>query len=206
VTGPRSGPRVLFWRRIDVPGLERLVLTEGDDGILAESTVLCTEDGGFRIDVRWELDASWRALAVAVRRENSAGTREVRLDRRGVGWLVDGAPRPDLDGAAEPDLSITPFCNTFPIRRTPHEPAEGLPLDTAYIDGPTLSVTRSRQRYDRIGPGRVRYVDLGLALGFEADLEVDDDGLVLRYGDLWERIPAGALPAGAPAPSRSLVR
>ena len=112
----------------------------------------------------------------------------LRLERAGTGWLVDGLPRPDLDGAEEPDLSVTPFCNSFPIRRTPDGAGASLALDTAFIDGPALTVARSSQRYDRQGPGRLRYVDLGLSRGFEADLVVDGEGLVLRYEHLFERI------------------
>ena len=96
--------------------------------------------------------------------------------------------RPDLDGAEEPDLSVTPFCNTFPIRRTPEGPGASLTLDTAFIDGPALTVARSRQRYDRQRQRRLRYVDLGLSRGFEADLAVDDAGLVLSYQHLFERV------------------
>jgi hypothetical protein len=63
-----------------------------------------------------------------------------------------------------------------------------LTLDTAFIDGPALTVARSRQHYEPVAPGRVRYVDLGLSRGFEADLTVDDAGLVLRYEHLFERV------------------
>ena len=35
---------------------------------------------------------------------------------------------------------------------------------------------------------QLRYVDLGLSRGFEADLVVDDAGLVLHYEHLFERI------------------
>ena len=112
----------------------------------------------------------------------------VGVERVDGGWKVDGVRRPDLDGAEEPDLSVTPFCNTFPIRRTPDAVGAGLTLDTCYVDGATMTVARSRQRYDRLGPNRVRYVDLGLSAGFEADLEVDDRGLVLRYQHLFEQV------------------
>ena len=101
---------------------------------------------------------------------------------------MDGAARPDLEGAEEPDLSVTPFCNTFPIRRTPERAGESLTLDTAYIDARALTVARSRQRYDRQGPGRLRFVDLGLSRGFEADLVVDEAGLVVSYEHLFERV------------------
>ncbi|KRE30568.1 putative glycolipid-binding domain-containing protein [Agromyces sp. Soil535] len=181
-------PTILFWRRTDVPGLERLELTVVPDGLWAASTVLCLEGGGFRLDHRWRLTPDWRAESLDVERWDSGGHRRLVLERSGDGWLVNGEPRPDLDGADEPDLSVTPFCNTFPIRRTPTTAGAGLTLDTCFVDGVAMTVERSRQRYDRVGPNRVRYVDLGVAAGFEADLEVDDDGLVLRYEHLFERV------------------
>ena len=181
-------PRVLFWRRTDVQGLERLELAIGPDAITATSTVLCADAGGFRVDHHWQLDACWRALSVTVERWNAQGRGLLRLERSGAGWNVDGIARPDLDGAEEPDLSVTPFCNTLPIRRTPAAAGESLTLATAFIDGPALTVTRSLQRYERLGPGRLRYADLGVSRGFEAGLEVDGEGLVLRYEHLFERV------------------
>jgi uncharacterized protein len=178
----------LFWRRTDVEGLERLELVIEPDRVRAMSTVLCLEAGGFRLDHRWLLGPDWRAQTVSVERWNSQGHGVLLLERAGTGWHVNGVPRPDLDGAEEPDLSVTPFCNTFPIRRTSQRVGESLQLDTAYIDGPALTVTRSSQRYDRQGPGRLRYVDLGLSKGFEADLVVDEAGLVLSYEHLFERV------------------
>ena len=179
---------VLFWRRADVDGLERLELVSQQEGVTAASTVICLGNGGFRLDHRWRLDPDWSARSVTVQRWNAQGYRTLRLERAGTGWLVDGAARPDLSGAEEPDLSVTPFCNTFAILRTPATAGESLTLDTAYIDGASLTVARSRQRYDRLGPGRLRYVDLGLFRGFEAELVVDDAGLVLRYEHLFERV------------------
>jgi hypothetical protein len=179
---------VIFWRRTDIEGLERLELAVGADQVTAVASTICLKAGGFRVDHRWRLDRDWRALSVTVERWNAQGHGVLQVERTGTGWWADGVPRPDLEGAEEPDLSITPFCNTFPIRRTPHCAGESLTLDIAFIDGPALTVARSRQRYDRQGPGRVRYVALGLLRGFEADLVVDDVGLVLRYEHLFERV------------------
>lgn len=180
--------QVLFWRRLDVTGLERLELVRGPDGITAEGALVSLDEGGLRVEHRWRLDAQWRAQSVVVERWGAQGHGVLRLERAGNGWRVDGEARPDLAGAEEPDLSVTPFCNTFPIRRTPEHAGASLALDTAFIDGAALTVTRSRQRYDRQGPGRLRFVDLGVAAGFEADLVVDAEGLVLRYEHLFERV------------------
>jgi hypothetical protein len=184
----RHESEILFWRRTDVAGLERMTLTIAPDGLSADSTVLCMEDGGFRLDHHWRLTPDWRALSLTVERWGIAGHSRLDIERRDGGWRVNGMHRPDLDGAEEPDLSVTPFCNTFPIRRTPDETGQSLTLDTCYVDAAAMTVKRSRQRYDRLGPRQLRYVDLGLSAGFEAELTVDDQGLVLRYEHLFERV------------------
>jgi uncharacterized protein len=178
----------LFWSRLDAVGLERLELTRTSDGFAAAGTVLGLDAGGFRLDHRWRLSPEWRAQSLEVERWDAEGHRRLSVERRAGGWLVDGLPRPDLDGAEEPDLSATPFCNTFPIRRLPTDADATLTLDTCYVDADAMTVERSRQRYERLGPNRVRYVDLGAAAGFEAELDVDDEGLVVRYEHLFERV------------------
>lgn len=180
---------VFFWRRTDLHGLERLTLEVEADQISAVSTVISTESGGLRLDHRWMLTPDWRAQSVEIERWNADGHEQLLLARVGAaGWAVNGTARPDLDGAEEPDLSVTPFCNTFPIRRVPQAAGASLTLDTAFIDGETLTVTRSRQRYERQGASRLRFVDLGLFEGFKAELEVDEDGLVKTYEGLFERV------------------
>jgi uncharacterized protein len=179
---------VVFWRRTDVQGLERLVLSLEANTVKVASTVMCVEDGGFRLDHRWELTSDWRAMSLHVERLGTDGRRLVVLERHGHTWRVNGEPRPDLDAADEPDLSVTPFCNTLPIRRLLRSSQTSVTVDVAYVSGKDLTVTRSRQRYDRLGPLRFRYIDLGLSDGFRADLDVDEQGLVLRYEHLFERL------------------
>ena len=53
---------------------------------------------------------------------------------------------------------------------------------------PDLSLHASRQRYEHVRPGVVRFTDLGLHEGFTAELELDADGLVLLYPELARRL------------------
>lgn len=186
-TGDGS-PLIVFWRRTDVEGIERLALIVGARGIHAMSTVICIGDGGFRLDHAWELTPDWRAVSLQVERLGADGRRALELEREGNGWRVNGQRRPDLDGAEEPDLSVTPFCNTLPIRRIPGSSDARLTVDVAYVNGKDLTVTRSRHAYERQGPGRIHFVDLGLFVGFEADLQIDDQALVVHYQHLFERV------------------
>ncbi len=178
----------IFWRRLDVVGLERMTIEMTSDRIDVASSILCHDEGGFRLDHHWTLDLDWKTLSAIVERWDSSGHRRLRLERIDARWLVGGKHRADLNAAVEPDLSVTPFCNTLPIRRAPPGIGQGKPLDVAYIDAAAMTVTLSRQRYDRTGPRQFRYVDLGVHNGFEADLVVDEHGLVRSYQHLFERI------------------
>lgn len=178
----------MCWRRIDAAGLELLALARVADGFHAESSVICGWNGGFRVDHAWQLTPEWRALSLRIERRDADGRRTLLLERDGGGWRVDGVRRADLDGAEEPDLSVTPFCNTLIVRKIPAREGASLTVDTAYVNGDDLTVARSRQRYDYKAPGRLRYIDQGLFAGFEADLLVDEEGLVRHYQHLFERV------------------
>jgi hypothetical protein len=52
----------------------------------------------------------------------------------------------------------------------------------AWIAVPELTVQRSDQWYEPIDARHVRYV--GVGTNFVADLEYDEDGLVLNYPDM----------------------
>src|SRR4051794_8736136 len=114
--------------------------------------------------------------------------RSLLIERSGdANWLVDGVERPDLDGCEEVDLSVTPFCNTLALKRL----AGAGELTTLYVSFPQLKLQPSRQRYERLSTRSFVYTDLGAAEGFEAKLEVDANGIVTHYEDLFEHLPEG---------------
>ena len=181
-------PRHILWRRLDCPGLERLVVDDGTTPITARGLVLSLDGGGMELEHCWTLERDWRTRVVNVVRRAGDGERRLVLERQAGGWRADGAARPDLEGCAEADLSATPFCNTLAIRTLGHAPGDALTIDVAYIDAASLEVVRSRQRYERLSARRVRYTDLGVARGFTAEIEIDDHALVTTYAGLFELV------------------
>jgi hypothetical protein len=83
------------------------------------------------------------------------------------------------------DLGFSPLFNSLPVL------AHGLhrggpPRDfvMTWVSVPELEVFRSEQTYEPLGGGVVRF----RAGDFTADIEFDEDGFVLRYPGLAERI------------------
>lgn len=173
------------WRRLDFPGLEILHLTEEERGFTARSTIIDGGDGHFSLEAVWSLTQNWYSRSLDLTLRTGAGVKTLRIERGGSGWLVDDKPRPDLIGCLEIDVSATPFCNGLALHNLRHKPSE---FDALYVDASDLSMQPSRQRYEKLGSQQWRYVDLGVADGFTAVLDFDEDGMVTHYEGLFERV------------------
>ena len=100
----QNEPEILYWRRTDVPGLERLTLSVSADAVWADSTVICLEDGGFRLDHKWKLTPDWRALSLNVERWGPGGHHRIILERTdgGLEPRRRATSRPRRSGGAGP--------------------------------------------------------------------------------------------------------
>jgi uncharacterized protein len=175
------------WRDWAGTGLQHLVLREGDDEIVAEAAVVGDEEGAsFGARFRIACDGAWRVRRVEV---ETVGGRAVVLTADGAGHWRDGAgsPRPELDGAIDVDLPMTPFTNTLPIRRLELRAGQSADLRVAYISLPECTVTADPQRYVCLEPRR-RYRYESLDSDFIREIEVDEDGLVVIYPGLFRRL------------------
>lgn len=173
------------WRRIDFAGQEILHLTKSETGIEARATIIDAGEGQFSLQALWQLDPQWRSRSLDLTQHAASGVSTLRIERGQRGWLVDDKPRPDLADCLEIDVSATPFCNGLALHNLGHKPSE---LTALYVDASDLSVQPSRQRYERLGARKWRYVDLGVATGFTAVLDFDEDGIVTNYEGLFQRV------------------
>ncbi len=178
---------VARWRDWAGESLQHLVLTQGPDVIVAEAVVVGEEEGArFGAHFRITCDADWRTRRVEV---DMAGTdRRVDLHGDGAGRWRDGAgkPLPELNGAIDVDLPLTPFTNTLPIRRLNLGAGQSADLHMVYIVLPAFTVTVDPQRYVCLEKLR-RYRYESLDSDFMREVEVDSDGLVVTYPDLYRR-------------------
>ena len=176
------------WQDWSGEGLEHLSLREAPDGISAESVILGPPVvEAFAARYRILCDVGWRVRRLEV--SLVGRERGLELSSDGAGRWTDhpGAPRPDLEGAMDVDLSATPFTNTLPIRRLGLGSGQSETIRVVYVRLPDLTVSIDRQRYTCLEPGR-RYRYESVDSDFTREIEVDDDGLVVTYPGLFRRV------------------
>ena len=184
--------REIMWRRVmDDLSFEHARLERADGGVRLSGTILVAEGGTpLRVEYAVNCDERWRTRAVTVTQRHGGRRDALRLDHDGGGtWTLDGRPAPELDGCTDVDLGLSPITNALPVNRLGL--AEGTTGDirAAWVRFPALEVVPAEQSYERLGERRYRY--RSRASGFEAEIEVDDDGLPVDYAGIWRRVADG---------------
>jgi hypothetical protein len=175
---------LLVWRGEEEWLAEACEVTLSGDRLHARGVQLGAEPHPYRVDYELTTGANW----VTERLQVTCGERSLDLVRDGDGsWTANGEPQSHVQGALDCDLAFSPLTNFMPARRLAGQPVDHV---MAWVSVPDLAVVRSEQRYEPIDARTVRYVVLDG--DFTADLELDEDGFVMRYPRLAERVPSGA--------------
>ncbi|MEH6436862.1 putative glycolipid-binding domain-containing protein [Massilia sp. DD77] len=182
--------RIYRWHTVEGGGTEHLALDLSLDGIVAEGVVVGPVTGvlfegePFGCIYRVRCDPDWRVRELALR---VGGGPSLALAADGEGHWTDGAgaPLPALDGCIDVDLACSPFTNTLPIRRLGEALRERQAIRVAFIAFPGLELKAWPQLYTRLDAGR--YLFESPEHDFRAEIETDEDGLVLRYPGLFTR-------------------
>jgi len=188
--------RLVVWSGLEEWRAEVALVELAPEGVRAEGTQIGLDPVAYRADYRLDATGGWvtRRLEVDVVGEGWRRRIDLRHDGDG-GWTceteADGdvdlpAPggTPELAGARDCDLALSPLTNLMPVRRRDLHRAPGsADLVMAWVSVPDLALTASPQHYEHVRSGVVRFA----SEGFTADLELDEDGLVVRYPEVAER-------------------
>ena len=192
---PVPNRRLILWQGLTAPSLERFILTPSWKGFELRGLILQTHpDVSYVVRYTIQADSSWSTRDVEVEIENG-GHKRMRLTRTPAGeWARDGQGIADIDGCHDVDLEWSPSTNTLPIRRLRLGLDDRATLAAAWIRLPSLEVERLEQSYERLAGRRYRY----RSGRFSAELEVDEDGLVLDYEGLWKAVASSGDLSTAP--------
>jgi uncharacterized protein len=185
---PEDSATVL-WKRIDRPGHESARLVRlGDGWELGGTAVFVHEENPCCLRYRIGCDPDWRTRRVEV--DGWLGAEAVRVearaDRAGK-WRAADGDVVAIAGCVDVDLNFSPSTNLLPIRRLNLEIGEEKEVRAAWLRFPSFRFELLDQSYRRLSAGRYRYRSAGGR--FETELDVDENGFVIRYPQFWDREP-----------------
>jgi uncharacterized protein len=106
-------------------------------------------------------------------------------------WSDHGSgPIDAVKDCLDVDLELSPITNTLPIKRLNLAVGQSEEIAVAWIRFPSLEIVHARQSYERLSDRTYRY--RSLASGFTAKIDVDENGLTVRYEGIWERVASAS--------------
>jgi len=176
----------VLWRRLDNPGHDACRLEEAPGGWRIEGAAVFRENGVVvRLSYEVACDSRWRTREGRV--AGALGTQTVRfeIERSGDGrWTANGQAQAGLQDCDDLDLGFTPATNLLQLRRLALRVTESADVPVAWLDAWGGTLSRLEQRYSR--RGETTYWYEAARFGYNAMLEVDAAGFILRYPGLWE--------------------
>lgn len=176
------------WRSREHGGLEEFRIFDWIDSIKVRSAIVSQADE-MRYGVFYEasLTPDWTFESILLQRTDGV---MVVLSRSKEGeWFDKQVERlPELEGCIDIDFEMTPFTNTLPIGRAPLAIGETRTFRVAYIPADTMEPFADEQIYTRLSERVYRFENGEGDEYFTADITVDEDGLVVDYPQLFERV------------------
>lgn len=128
----------------------------------------------------------WRTFFVDVKYRINNVENRIRLERKSnTGWLLNNIEEHSLSGCTDVDISVTPFTNTLPVKRLQLAQNEEKKIKVIYINILDKEVKPVIQSYQRISA--TKYLYQNVPNDFQAEIEVDEFGLVVDYPSLFKR-------------------
>ena len=178
--------RSIRWRSLEHGGLEECRVSDWIDSIKVRAAIV-GQAGEVRHGVLYEMSLrpDWTFESILLQRIDGV-TAVLRRSRDGDWFDMHAEALPALKGCVDIDFEMTPFTNTLPLRRAPLAVGETRRLRIAYVPATTLEPYPAEQIYTRLEERRYRFETADGS--FTADIGVDEDGLVVDYPGLFERV------------------
>ncbi|MCV9939389.1 putative glycolipid-binding domain-containing protein [Boseaceae bacterium BT-24-1] len=177
--------RNVRWRALEGDGLEHLTLRGGANGLRADA-VLVGARGGHRYGATYRIDCDPGFTARSFEITATDGRKLAMIRRDGAWHDNERGHLPAFDACVDIDLSATPFTNTLPIRRCAWQPGQQRRIAMLFVPFDSFEPFVTEQIYTCLTPRLFRFETVDGS--FTAELPVDEDGLVMDYPSLFQRL------------------
>ncbi|MEM9778084.1 MAG: putative glycolipid-binding domain-containing protein [Chloroflexota bacterium] len=178
---------VIHWCRLDTTGSESALLKQTANGWnLSGLAVFLDEEESCGLRYEIECNQDWQTQTVKVFGHIGTASCDILIESKNGSWILNGVPCPEVAGCVDIDLGFSPSTNLLPIRRLAIDVGQRESVKAAWLKFPDMTLTLLEQSYARKSETHYVYESRGGA--FTADLEVNHDGFVTLYPNLWEEV------------------
>jgi uncharacterized protein len=180
----------LLWTGREYYSLENCLVSTTDSGSEINSTIIGHYEGKiYQVDYCIKTNQHWETVYAEINSRHSDRVQRVWLEGDGKGnWKSEGKEESRFNGCIDIDIPLTPFTNTLPINRLNLTPNQAQEIQVIYIDLLERQIRPVRQKYTRLSASEYHYENV--PNDFEANLRVDESGLVVDYPSLFVRTAA----------------
>lgn len=179
--------KIIIWKGIEYSSLEHCAISIENDVLVVNSTIV-GHYSGFTYLVTYNLrtNAMGETTKLTMNTTLNGNHQVTELIKLPDGvWEMNGNIIDDFSGCTDVDIAITPFTNTLPIRRLRLQPGEEQEIRVIYFDLLEGTIKPLSQKYKCLTPTIYHYENV--PNDFEADITVDEHGLVINYPTLFAR-------------------
>ncbi|RAV99192.1 putative glycolipid-binding domain-containing protein [Pseudochryseolinea flava] len=175
----------ILWTGREYHSIEHCSLQSVEDGFEVSSTIVgYYQNTIYKVDYHLELNERWETLSIKINSSLKNVLTEYSFYSDGKGnWNDRDHSLDQFKGCVDIDIPLTPFTNTLPINRLELKDGEEAEIDVLYLDLLAQEVRAVKQKYKRSSNHVYHYENI--PNDFDADIQVDDFGLVTDYPKLF---------------------
>ena len=180
----------LLWTGREYYSLENCLVERNDKGINVNSVIVGSyEKIIYRVDYNLKTNQSWATLFLEIFAQHNSLRQHFKFEGDGKGnWIVNGKRQEQFAHCIDVDIPLTPFTNTLPINRLNLADGQQRQISVIYFDLLKNQIIPVNQEYLRLTDKTYHYQNV--PNDFEAEIEVDKDGFVVDYPELFVRTSA----------------
>jgi hypothetical protein len=130
--------------------------------------------------------SQWSVISFEIEYSVAGQLTKISIRHAEDGWYVNGNLRSEFKNCIDMDITLTPFTNTLPINRLDLQFNNPRQIEVFYVNVLENKIYPVRQQYIR--KSAIEYNFQNVPNDFEADIIVDNEGFVVHYPHLFERI------------------
>ena len=177
----------ILWRRLDSPGHDSCCLWKSGDGWQLSGTAIFLHDQRpCLLSYEVNTDSNWATCTANISGYVGKSIIALAIARTPNNyWSINNMELQEAADCIDLDLGFTPATNLIAIRRLSLAIGARSPANAAWLDFPDFTLKQLEQHYHRLSHDRYAYA--APDVGYADVLEVNDDGAIARYPQLWEQ-------------------